>query len=204
MKKTLVAAIIGLCASASVMAQGRVSLESYLSGNYPTITYGAGSGGTVGVGIDTSFHVGLFYSLTGGLSFSDATGIAAPTGNGWTLATGTGAVAPIYDALPGLYGGVPDFTIPGWIDPAVQSPGNGPISVVVIAYNGPDYASATIRGHSAAFNMSPGTGANQAPYTGLAQGSGFQVLPVAAVPEPSTFALAGLGLAALTIFRRRK
>jgi hypothetical protein len=33
---------------------------------------------------------------------------------------------------------------------------------------------------------------------------GFSVFNAVAVPEPSTFALAGLGLASLLIFRRRK
>jgi len=44
--------------------------------------------------------------------------------------------------------------------------------------------------------------------TPTAQGTplatGFQLFPVVAVPEPSSFALAGLGAAALMIFRRRK
>jgi len=44
--------------------------------------------------------------------------------------------------------------------------------------------------------------------TATAQGtpisSGFDLFTVSAVPEPSTFALAGLGAAALVIFRRRK
>jgi hypothetical protein len=34
--------------------------------------------------------------------------------------------------------------------------------------------------------------------------NGFQGFYIGAIPEPSTFALAGLGAAALVIFRRRK
>jgi hypothetical protein len=59
---------------------------------------------------------------------------------------------------------------------------------------------------SGAFNITAtiGGGAQPAPsFPGTAFQS-FNLYTIATVPEPSTFALAGLGAAALLIFRRRK
>ena len=192
MKKVLVAAILGLAATASVMAQGRIRLDSY-AGSYPTVSYGANSGGSGNILAGQGYTAGLYFSLTGSLVFPDPSGIDIPTGNGWTLATGSGSTAPFIGA--GIYQTPNDFSVPGWVDGT-----SGPISVVVVAYNGASYATSTVRGHSAAFTLAPTPGAGFAVVTGTQMGS-FQVI---GVPEPSTFALAGLGLAGLLIFRRRK
>ncbi|MEY4388044.1 MAG: motif, partial [Verrucomicrobiota bacterium] len=81
--------------------------------------------------------------------------------------------------------------------------GGSTVTIVLVAYNGANYASSNIRGHSAAFQMT----AQALPATAADVGTGawtsFAVSAVAPVPEPSTFALAGLGLAGLLIFRRR-
>ncbi|HEX4349393.1 MAG TPA: PEP-CTERM sorting domain-containing protein, partial [Verrucomicrobiae bacterium] len=64
---------------------------------------------------------------------------------------------------------------------------------------GQTYGSSLIRGHSAEFSSTLATGLTTPPY-GL-----FSSFTVAAVPEPATLALAGLGgLASLVMLRRKK
>jgi hypothetical protein len=197
MKKTLVATILGLATAASVMAQSRVFLDTATTpapGPYPYITYGAGSGGTVGNNIASGagFTIGLYYSTTPA-SFNDPSGIAIPGGS-FVLGTGAGSTASFSDSFAGLFFGSTDFTIPGNVPNA---------TLVIVAYNGADYASSSVRGHSVAFGIAPNTTANGGG-TSTYFSTGFSVLPAAVVPEPSTFALAGFGLASLLIFRRRK
>ena len=76
---------------------------------------------------------------------------------------------------------------------------------MLVAYNGASYATSTIRGHSQAFTMTISISTAFATHTGdLETDGGFQVLNVSAVPEPTTMALGGLGLAALLVARRKK
>jgi len=80
----------------------------------------------------------------------------------------------------------------------------GTYSFVVVAYSGAGTYSAALAnplsyvGNSSVFQVNLVTGATPPGTISLPT---FQVNPV---PEPSTFALAGLGLAGLLIFRRRK
>lgn len=62
------------------------------------------------------------------------------------------------------------------------------------------YAEAAVRGQSALFNVASLTTNPNIP-PNMAE---FQSFNIYAVPEPSTFILAGLGAASLLIFRRRK
>lgn len=197
MKKTLVAAILGLAATASVMAQGRIVLDSYASapvGNYPLITYGAQSGGTLGSSVPgaANYTIGFYYSTTAA-TFNDGTGYGVPGGT-FTLATGAGSTTTLgtLPASPGLFTSSTDFAIAG--NTGV------PVYLVVVAYNGASYETSLVRGHSAVFSVTANNSFGGGTPLGGAM-SGFQVI---GVPEPSTFALAGLGLASLLIFRRRK
>ena len=62
-----------------------------------------------------------------------------------------------------------------------------------------------IAGRSAPFNLASIGGANNSPPNIVSSipGEGLQSFSIV-VPEPASFALAGLGAAALLIFRRRK
>ena len=197
MKKTLVAAIIGLAATASVMAQGRIVLDSYASAvlPYPTVTYGANSGGPLNglVPGAAGYTVGVYYSLTAA-TFNDPSGIATPGGT-FVLATGAGATTTLgtIPASAGLFTSSTDLAIAG-------NTGASPVYLVVVAYLGSSYETASVRGHSSVFTVTPNNSFGGGTPLGGAM-SGFQVI---GVPEPSTFALAGLGLAGLLIFRRRK
>jgi len=86
----------------------------------------------------------------------------------------------------------------------ITGTGAGTYSLVAVAYSGAASYSAALTtpgawaGRSGVFQAVLVTGANP-PNTTV-----VPTFAVAPVPEPSTFALAGLGLAGLLIFRRRK
>jgi len=204
MKKVLVASILGLATVASTFAQGRVNLDTYNTAPYPKVTYGANnvngsSGGVVGSGVNSTFTIGMYWAVGTVSVAADASGYAsissiAPS---LTLATGTGAtaVANTGGAGPGWFSSASDYTFTG-----VAS---GQVTLVIVAYNGATYDTSTVRGHSAGFQITPAQGIATAPGVGSVMPQ-FSVFNAVAVPEPSTFALAGLGLAGLLIFRRRK
>ena len=131
---------------------------------------------------------------------SDPSGFADPTtlysGPGTLLlGSGLGSAAEIGDQYvnPGEYSATAGF-----------NPGLGAgitMTLMLVAYNGSSYADATVRGHSTAFTIFTAVGLSLPSLTGdYETDGGFAVYPV---PEPSVFALAGVGAAAL-MFRRRK
>ena len=197
MKKTLVSAILGLAAIASVQAQGNINLYNFVSGGTPAnaIVYGVGSGGTLGQPVSAGgFTVGM-YIIAGDQAAAVNAGMAGDGGFGLiptlALATGVGATTPLGDFEPGEYSAGFEYNT-GVVGSTV--------TVVVVAYQGGSYAGANVRGHSQAFTMLSTAATENAAWTGSFH-NGFAVT---LVPEPSTFALAGLGLAGLLIFRRRK
>jgi len=121
------------------------------------------------------------------------------------IGTPEGSLTPV-GPVSALFGSTGDAlgSGAGWFDIGTLDlfPGNptGPATVLVQVrgFQGPSWASATFRGQSAVVNQpiafSPNT-----PGDLVATGPW-----VILIPEPSTFALAGLGSAALLIFRRRK
>jgi len=201
MKKSLLLGIVSLAAGAATsFGQGFIWLDNYDSTAHPLITYGPGSGGTVGTGILAGFTVGMYFGA-GALTLpSDPSGFADPSilNPSFGLASGGGSTAPSYTSAfstPGQYAASADF-----------QPGLGAgalISVVVVAYNGANYDASTIRGHSAAFEITTSVGTAFPTYTGDAAGvsGGFSPVPV---PEPTTLALAGLGGLSLLLLRRKQ
>jgi len=212
MKKTLIIGLLGLAASvAPSFGQGIIALDNYLSNggnNGPGfVLYGqagipangtSGGAGTSGSGIVAGWTVG-FYWVAGNQVANvtpDATGTAVPAGGGLALATGSGSTAPSFAfSTPGTYEATAAYATAGVA-------AGGTITMELIAYNtsAGSYANAGYRGHSTAFTMTvadptgaPNLSGNFAP--------SFNVLPV---PEPTTFALSGLGAAALLFFRRKK
>lgn len=215
MKKILVSAILGLAAIASVQAQSSIRLYSYGTSSDATpagpthtgnIVYGAGSQGPIGTAVQLAhgYTVGVYYALgdvtaaanssIGGATTQAGANAGSLAASGLTLATGIGATAILGTDGNGIYDNVPGYVIPG-------ASGDQVVTLVLVAYNGASYETSALtgRGHSAAFTMT----ALSSPAFPLLTGNfagGFAVT----APEPSTFALAGLGLASLLIFRRRK
>lgn len=206
MKKKLLGAILGLAAVAAVFntgnvakAQGQIWLDNYntgITGNYGSVLYGAGSGGTLSAGVSGGFNVGLYMSS----SLFAFEGGATTVGGGNNLlslpgaqASGAGATATIGNPSAGFY-----FS-PGFV--VTPAAAGQTVYFMVLAYNGADYNSSLIRGHSSVLQL---TAQSAPPIAGVGSLGSAASFHVALVPEPSTFALAGLGLASLLIFRRRK
>jgi len=205
MKKALVAAILGIALNVTTShAQGYIVMENYKLVNgttpvYSGVTYGAGSGAKTGqfVGANSGFKADLLFSLDGGATYNLASGSQTAFFTG-SADGGT----PTTDGAGSFLGGT--VTIPGYT--------SGTATFIVEAYNGASYAASVsgglARGQSAPFSIS-GLNTNPALPSGdllNLNGTTIQGLQafVVTVPEPSVFALAGLGAAGLMAFRRKK
>jgi len=205
MKKALVAAILGFALTVTNShAQGYIAMHSYVvvSGTpvFSAVTYGpSASAGLVGknVGVNSGFKADLLFSLDGGTTYT----LAAGSQTGFWPGSSDGGT-PTTDGAGVFFG--PTVAIPGYT--------SGPASFIVEAYNGSSYAASLtggqFTGKSAPFtigslqtnpNLVPGDVLNIVGTTA----TGMQPF-VVNVPEPSIFALAGLGAAGLMAFRRKK
>jgi len=200
MKKVLVAAILGLAAVSSVKAQGSIVLYNYNTGKL--INYGVGSGGTVGnaVASGSPYTVGFYFvsgdqTATINSAFATDTTANGTVGGigGLALFSGANGTSAIGTDLAGYFSATSAAANLGVA-------GGSTVTLVIVAYNGASYSAASVRGHSAAFTMTAKASPSQPDLVGIGNWSSFAVTQV---PEPSTFALAGLGLAGLLIFRRR-
>jgi len=210
MKKSLILGLLGLAVSVGTsFGQGQIWLDNYDSTTHPAVKYGQPeAGGAIGAGITgaSGYSIGLYFVNQAGnftANFAaDPTGTANPlnlySGAGvLTLGTGVGSSGGIGGA---------DTGTPGQYAPAQTfNPGLGEgatVTVMLIAYNQGSYTAASYRGHSAAFTMTTSVATATPAYSGNAEtDGGFSVF---AVPEPSVFALAGLGGAFLMLIRRKK
>jgi len=201
MKRKLAAAILGIAASVSMVssshAQGVIAFNNYDTSTFAPVTYGAGANGTLGVGVNNTYTAGLWY-------FLGTASLAAGNGKdtlpaGWELASVTQQINSGSTAGAGgegLFFG-PAASITDYV--------SGPITFSVTAYNAATYNAASgpsnYRGHSAGFTL-PSIPIPPSPAGQFGPGlTTFSVLPV---PEPSIFALSGLGAAALMLIRRKK
>jgi len=127
MKKTLALAIVGLAAglTTSSYGQGALRVDNYDTSG-PYITYGPGTDGTAGTGLNSSYTMGIYiWNALGnfvGSTLADPTGSADPTTLGsYILGTGAGSTAPFG------YGGIPGAARAGtaWAVPIVPGPTGG-------------------------------------------------------------------------------
>lgn len=196
MKKSIILGMLSVGLSvASSVGQGVIMLDNYNTGG-PNILHGAGSTGTAGNAVGAGWNVGLYYAPGSVLGMSAGNDLI---GGPFVLGTGIGSTAAMSTSTFGTDGQF--LAGAGFlIDPAGPA-GGATFTVVLVAYNGASYADSLYRGHSAAFTIATSANTSSSPN---AVGGFMQGFNVSIVPEPSTFALAGLGSAALLIFRRRK
>ena len=204
-KKSLMLGIVSLAAGlATAYGQGWITLDNYESGGAPVI-YGAnvpanGVSGAFGSGyLNGNWTVGLYF-VGGTTGLSQAAGSDMPDSS-LALGTGTGSTttfaSPQVGSLWGFYNSIPSFNSGSIL--------NTTITLEVVVYDTADgsYANARYRGHSAAFSMPTVPDTSGTPsYNGAYMPPGTMV--VEAVPEPTTLALGGLGLASLLLFRRKQ
>jgi len=197
MKKSLVLGILGVAAATVAYGQGTVQFGNYYSSTAPTINYAASNVpiGKAGLAVGGNFAAELawFNGTT-----SDSTQLTALPGT----ITGFGEVfGPAYpNATPD--GGLGA----GWWGPSTVAltgtAANQVVTLEVLVFNGTSFAdpTTTVNGHSTLFQYSLGGGVVSPPsFNGL-----MPNFTVQNVPEPSLFALAGLGAAGLMALRRKK
>lgn len=187
MKRKLIASVVGIVAvlatSVASYGQGTVFFSNYVTPGSAPGDPGVNAPitrGDNGMALGSSFYADLLYSLDGStwnmVAGSKTAFLGASDGD-----TANGAGYFVGNSV----------TIPGYTA--------GSISFIVQAYLGNSYETSAIRGQSAAFSLpSIATGSN--PVGSLYNLQSF-VVPV---PEPSAFALAGLGSMAILLLRRRK
>lgn len=201
MKKTLLTLAL-VATSVAAFAQGKVlfgndSLHLFVIGNALPADAAFGGGavaGSVGSISTTNAPLPSGVTLVAGL-YAGTSSSSLTLQSTTTILSGTGLPQPgrmaNRNTILNIAGAAPQFFQIAIWDSAVASPG----------------LSLTYRGFSAIFTAIPGTSVT---YPSLLPGGpsastwAAANLVVNAVPEPSSLALAGLGMASLLIFRRRK
>jgi len=194
MKKTLATAILGLAACAASYGQGVVQFNNYQSTSYQQVRYQANNATVT----SPTVEVQLFWALG---TFADQASFNAAANAGVTTFINPGLPGGGYYSGPNQLlagwsaGQTVTFEVQGW----ETSAGAGGAAT---------YAQSGVKGTSALWQEVAGATANS---NGIQPSSNpakfFNAGPptlLLAVPEPSMFALSGLGAAALMLFRRKK
>ncbi|MGB7767341.1 MAG: PEP-CTERM sorting domain-containing protein [Verrucomicrobiia bacterium] len=206
MKKSVLLGLVGVgMGVATSYGQGTVNFANYASSSSPTITY-AGSNvpaGKAGLTLGGSFAAELGFYNGIASSTSQLTMIAASL-TYFGIDNGPGPNSdPDGAAYTGWFqGSVVNLAGYGW---AAGQAGQT-VTLDVFAFNNGSLAAATVAGSSGLFQVSETStaGYNLLPPVALVGGPGASFTVANVVPEPTTMALGGLGLAALTLFRRKQ
>lgn len=192
MKRTILASILGAAVTVGM------ATSTYGQGSFLWKNYSFGSSGQVsapvtynGQLVGSDFTAALMGSTDGtNFTFIAGSPVAFFGTTGGSAASGAGLFT----------GG--QLTLPGYV--------TGNAYFILEAYQGSDYASASIRGESSVIVMNQlSTSGNGVPAGTFLSDNPAAITPLQAftvsvvVPEPTTLALAGLGLASLLMFRRR-
>jgi hypothetical protein len=194
MKKSVILSILGLAmATVSSYGQGSIAFNTYLANGTAGIYTSYGNGPLAGTGLDSSFTGVLLWATTN------------PNDAATTALTANSPLNAIWNVGPsqtfdsnGATAGYLEATSNLNIGAAVGQA----LFFEVAAYNGASYGAGTFAGHSASFAATLVQGATPPTADQIDAMAPFQVFQT--VPEPTTMALGGLGLAALLVARRKK
>jgi hypothetical protein len=186
MKKQLLAISLSLLAVVSVRAQGTFAFNNFS----PTVDAPIRDLANVAITDTTGRYVATAAYIVGA---------SQPTGD----AVNPSVNLQVISGLSANFAGFGGYFLPS--QPAISGQAVGTVLTLVIrawdTQSGATWATSTVRGQSAGFNYTLVSASTPGPDpVGL---TGFQMQNVV-VPEPSTFALAGLGALSLLLFRRRK
>jgi hypothetical protein len=192
MKRSIFIAVLGLGSAVAAFGQGKIAFSNYFSHSSPKVTFASNG---LGVGAEVNAELAFYV----GTSATDV-----PTSLS-QMTLGAASIVPF-----GIAGGDTDGSAyAGWFQgstftvPGISAANASFVSFDVLAFEGGSYAAATMKGASIIF-QSPVSAASNSGTPNLVQGP-WQSFTVAAVPEPTTLALAGLGgLASLVALRRKK
>jgi len=201
MKKLALTGIATLALAAAAFAQGLVALDDSASaGGIADLTAG-------------SYYTGAF-----GMEVWDLNATTVPSGINGAATPGAAYAALTTDKFvkDGTYNGTmstPGTFSVGTITLSTPSPAGSSVVMALAVWNNSMTSWATgvaVSGAHAgvlAFvnpTVAPGAAGSPPPTPASLSGFASDLVMVASVPEPGTFALVGLGLASLLIFRRRK
>jgi len=206
MKKAIVLSVLGIAASGyAAFGQGVIGFNNYSAQTYETaqVLWGVNSGHTAGTPVGSaSVEVQLFYELgtiAGTPANFAASATAGITGTISTTANagGTSGVGPYGYFAAG------NQVLAGW--------SSGPVTFMYEAWDtttGATFALASVKGYSVLWQE---TGAGSGTYGIVSSSLPAKLMAnipgntlTGSVPEPTTIALGGLGLAALMAFRRKQ
>jgi hypothetical protein len=199
MKKSVILAILGLSVAAvSSYGQGSVAFNTYTALNGTGILTTYGNGGSIGSGIGNTFAGILMWSAT---NPGDAASTALTAGNPLNplLQSGSGGTGTFLGGAQAGYITGSNLNLTSG-----QVAAGGTIYCEVVAFNGSAWGNGSYQGHSASFAVTVASGTTLPDGNQLNGMAPFSVYAVAAVPEPTTMALGGLGLASLLLFRRKQ
>jgi hypothetical protein len=206
MKRTILLAILGVTTAATaVYGDGFVLFENYLDSASP-VTYSLNPAfapqGEAGVAIGSEFSAELAWYNGVTANPSDLT-LLPNTITSFGLVSKPVADGDLFNGA-GYFFDSAEVTLPRYT--------SGQVTLEVLAFNGTDFASSITKGVSPLFLMTPAplvidpppsfpdSGPNAYQSFTVAEGG---LASVTFIPEPTTIALGGLGLAALISFRRK-
>jgi hypothetical protein len=200
MKKSIVLAILGIAAGViGAQAQGTVNFSNYYSNTAPTVNFGTTFVPLAlqGLAVGSEFQAELCYVV--GTGASEATVFANPIA---ASLTHFGTTYPNSPAADGDSVNGAGWWIGGGNE-VLNTPATAAGTVItaeVLAFNGTTYGNSTYVGKSGLFTLTLGGGIAFA----ASLNGNMPNFTVNGVPEPTTMALGGLGLAALLVARRKK